>query len=113
MLAAAGGVQARNLPPTARRVAAARAAVSSCGALSGIGVSWTSTGGVVTALTLTSVPAACTGGALSVTLVGPGGSALGSAGPVTVTGSAMSLPAVTGSPTASAVLGVQLSVTGP
>lgn len=107
-VALAGGVGT-----SSRSVSSATAGVSSCGDLTGVGVSWTVTAGVVTALSLTAVPVACVGGSLSATLVGTGGAALGSAGPVTVTGTSQTIGSVSGSATATAVASASLSVVGP
>jgi hypothetical protein len=107
-VALAGGVGT-----TSRSVSSATASVSSCGDLSQVGVSWTVTAGVVSALSLTAVPAACVGGTLAVTLVGTGGAALGSAGPVSVTGTSQTIGSVAGSATATSVVSASVSVVGP
>src|SRR5688500_10012928 len=106
----AGAAVAAPVAPSPKKVAAATAAVGSCGTLSGIGISWTSTANVVTAVALTAVPAACVGGTLSLTLVGAGNAALGSVAPVTVTGTSQTLSTVTGSPTATSVTGAHVSI---
>ena len=95
------------------KVSSAWTAVSTCGSLSGLGLSWTSTANVVTAVTLTTIPAACSGGSLSLTLVGAGNAALGSAGPVSVSGTSQTLSTITGSPTSTSVTGAYVSVVGP
>jgi len=107
-VAVAGGVGT-----TSRTVSSASTSVSSCGSLSGIGVSWTATANVVTAVTLTSIPAACNGATLSVTFTGTANTSLGSAGPVTVTGTSQTLSSVTGSPASTSVTGAFVSAVGP
>jgi hypothetical protein len=99
--------------PVPKKVGAAHVSVSSCGSLSSIGMSWTSTANVVTTIVLTSIPAACVGGSLSLTLVGIGNLPLGSVGPVTLTGTSQSFSTITGSPTATLVTGSHISVVGP
>jgi hypothetical protein len=99
--------------PNPKTIGGAHVAVSSCGALSGIGVSWTSTANVVTAVVLSSIPAACTGATLSVTLVGSGSASLASIGPVTVTGTTQTFSTLSGSATATSVTGAYVSAVGP
>lgn len=113
VLAGGGLAQARGVLPTARAVGSATASVTPCGSLGGIGVAWTSTDNVVTSLALSAVPASCAGGVLSVTLAGVGGVALGTAGPLTVSGTSMTLSSVSGAPVATAVRSVHVSVSGP
>lgn len=104
---------AASVTPTSRPVGSAHASVSPCGTLSGIGVSWTSTANVVTAVVLTSIPVACTGATLSVTLVGAGSASLASIGPVTITGTSQTFSTLTGSATATSVTGAYVSAVGP
>lgn len=99
-------------PLTSKDVASGAAAVSSCGALSGVTVSWTSRSGVITQVVLGSIPSACIGGTLSLTFASAGNTALGTAGPITVTGTSMTV-AVSGSPTASLISQALVAVAGP
>ena len=108
-----GSAAATAVAPSPQQVSGAYAAVSSCGTLSGVGVAWTVTNNVVTGVVLTSIPAACAGGALSLTLVGTGNTSLATAGPVTLSGTTLTLSSLTGSATATSVTGAQLSVVGP
>lgn len=107
-VAGAGGVS-----PSSKQVAGAFTTVGSCGALSGMGMSWTSTANAVTTIVLTSIPAACLGGSLSLTLVGSGNASLASLGPVTITGTTQTFTSLTGSATATSVTGAYVSVVGP
>ena len=109
---APGWAAAAPNPVTTNQVQGGVAAVSSCGTISGISMSWTSRNGAVADVVLNSIPSACTGGTLSVTFAAADNSSLGTAGPATVTGTSVSL-AVSGSPTASAVSRLQVSVVGP
>ena len=113
VLAIPSAAAARTVTPSSSKVVSAHTAVSSCGSLSGITMSWTVVDDVVTTIVLGLIPAACNGGTLSLTLVGAGNAALGSAGPVTVTGTSQTLTSITGSPSALAVTGSYLSVVGP
>jgi hypothetical protein len=99
--------------PSPKQVSGAFAATSSCGALAGIGVAWTSTNDIVTSVVLTAIPAACAGGKLSLTLTGSGNASLGSGGPVTVTGTTLTLSALTGTAVATSVTGAHVSIVGP
>ncbi len=103
---------AADVVPSPRWFSGASASVSSCGAVSGISISWTSTANVVTTVALGSIPAACLGGSLHLTLVGAGQAALGAVGPVVITGTNQSMSPLTGAPSASAVIGAFITVVG-
>jgi hypothetical protein len=113
VLAIPSAAAARTVTPSSARVVSAHTAVSSCGSLSGITMSWTVVDDVVTTIVLGSIPSTCNGGSLSLTLVGSGNASLGTAGPVTVGGTSQTLTSITGSPSALAVTGAYLSVVGP
>lgn len=108
-----GSALATGVTATSNSVTSAYTAVSSCGALSGIAISWTVTADIVTSVTLTSIPPACTGGTLSLTFAGSAGAAQGSVAATTVTGSSQTFSSITGSPAASSVTGAYVSVVGP
>jgi hypothetical protein len=108
-----GSAAATAVAPNPKQVSAAFTATSSCGSLSGIGVAWTVTANVVSSVSLTSIPAACAGGRLSLTLVGTGNASLASAGPVNVAGTSLTLGSLTGSATATSVTAAYVSVVGP
>ena len=109
---APGWASAAPQPVTSDNVADGRAVVSSCGTLGGVTVSWTNRGGVVTQVTLGSIPSACIGGTLSLTFAAANNSSLATAGPVTVSATSMAL-VVSGSPTASSITQTYVGVTGP
>lgn len=113
LLAVPSAAAAGNVSATSKKIQSASAAVSSCGTLSSIGVSWTVTADVINSAALTSIPAACDGASLSITFVDSSNASLGSAGPVTITGTSQTLSTITGSPTASAVANAYVSVVGP
>src|SRR5437764_130600 len=69
ILALPGTAAASGVSPVAKKVAGVWVSVSSCGSLAGIGVAWTVTVNVVTSVVLTSIPTACIGGSLSMTLI--------------------------------------------
>jgi len=108
-----GSAGATPVAPTPKKVGGAFTAVSSCGSLSGIGVAWTVTANVVTSVVLTSIPTACVGGTLSLTLVDASNASLSSAGPITVTGTTQTLTSLTGLGTATSVVGGYVSMVGP
>jgi hypothetical protein len=111
-LALPGLADAATLVPNPKKIVGGFAAVSSCGTLSGMSMSWTSTAGVVTSVVLGSIPSACNGGTLSVTFAGSGNTSLGTAGPVTVAGTSQTLT-TSGSPSSTSVTGAYISVVGP
>ena len=113
VLAYPGVAGATGVAPVPKKVGAAFVSVSSCGSLSGMGLSWTSTANVVTTIVLTAIPAGCVGGSLSLTLVGTGNTSLGTVGPVALTGTSQTFSTITGSPTATSVIGSYVSVVGP
>jgi hypothetical protein len=108
-----GSAAATSIAPNPKQVSEAFTATSSCGSLAGIGVAWTATANVVSSVSLTSIPAACAGGRLSLTLVGTGNASLASAGPVNVAGTSLTLGSLTGSATATSVTAAYVSVVGP
>src|SRR3954452_5745445 len=85
-VAQADAALAAQVTPNPKNIAANTASVSSCGSLSGIGISWTSTANVVTTVVLSSIPAACNNCSLSLTLVVSGNASLGSVASTTVNG---------------------------
>jgi hypothetical protein len=113
LLAVPSGAAAGGVNPTSTKIVSANASVSSCGSLSGITIAWTSTNNVVTSVVLGSIPAACNGGTLSLTLVDTSNASLASIGPVTITSTTQTFSSITGSPTATSVTQAYLSVVGP
>ena len=112
VLAVPSAAYAGQVAPSSRRVVGAGTGVTGCGALTGIGVAWTSTDNVVTELRLTAIPAGCVGARLSVTLAGAAGVSLASFTPVTASTTSLVLTPG-GSPAATSVTGVYLSAAGP
>jgi hypothetical protein len=112
-LALPGAAAATGVSPAPKRISAASAPITACGSLSAVRVSWTVTANVVTTVVLSSIPAACASGSLSLTLVDVANATLATAGPVTVTGSTQTISALTGSATSASVAGAYISVVGP
>jgi hypothetical protein len=112
VLAVPGSAVAGNVSPTSKKIVSANASVSSCGSLSGMTISWTTVDDVVVSIVLGSIPAACNGGSLSLTLVNSSNASLGTVGPVTITGTSQTLTP-TGSPAATSVATSYVSVVGP
>lgn len=108
-----GSAAATTVTPAPNKVSGAFTTVSACGTLSGVGIAWTVTANVVTSLVLTSIPSACVGGSLSLTLVDASNASLASAGPIAVTGATQTLSSLSGSATATSVTGAYVSVIGP
>lgn len=113
VLALPGTAAATGVSPTAKPIGSAWVATSPCGSLSGVGISWTVTVNVVTSVVLTSIPSACVGGSLSLTLIDATNASLASIGPITLTGVTQTFSSLTGSATATSVSGAYLSVVGP
>ena len=112
MLAVPGSAVAGNVSSTSKRLVSANASVSSCGSLSGMTISWTVVDDVVTSIALGSIPTACIGSSLSLTLVNSSNTPVGSVSPVTVAGPSQTLT-VTGNTSALAVATSYASVIGP
>jgi hypothetical protein len=112
MLAVPGSAVAGNVSSTSKRLVSANASVSSCGSLSGMTISWTVVDDVVTSIALGSIPTACNGSSLSLTLVNSSNTPVGSVSPVTVAGPSQTLT-VTGNTSALAVATSYASVIGP
>lgn len=112
VLAVPGSAVAGNVSSTSKRLVSANASVSSCGSLSGMTISWTVVDDVVTSIALGSIPTACNGSSLSLTLVNSSNTPVGSVSPVTVAGPSQTLT-VTGNTSALAVATSYASVIGP
>ena len=112
VLAVPSSAMAGGLSPTSKKVIGANANVTSCGSLSGMTISWTTVDGLVSSIALGSIPPACTGGSLSLTLVNSSNTSIGTVGPVTITGASQTLTP-TGSPDATTVNTAYASVVGP
>jgi len=97
---------------TSNRIASGSVTVSSCGTLSGVTVSWTSTAGTITKVVLSAIPSACIGGNLTLTFTSASNSSIGTAGPATVAATSLTL-STSGSPTASSISQIRISVVGP
>jgi hypothetical protein len=106
-VAAAGG-----LLGTSGRLGAGSTPVTSCGDLSTASARYTVTAGAITGLTLVGVPAGCVGSRLTATLTA-NGTAVGSAGPVTVDATSVRFPSLTATPAAGSVTDVRLAAVGP
>lgn len=113
VLAWPGSAGATAVGPSPKKVSGAFSSVSSCGSLSGLSISWTSTANVVTSVVLASIPSACVGATLSLTLIGTGNAVLASAGPVTLTATTQTLSSLSGAPAPTSVTGAYVSVVGP
>lgn len=112
ILAVPSSAMAGSTTATSKKVVSANASVSSCGSLSGMTTSWTVVDGIVSSIALGSIPSACNGGSLSLTLANSSNTSLGTVGPVTITGTSQTLTP-TGSPDATTVSTAYVSVVGP
>lgn len=112
VLAVPGSALADGTSATSKKMVSANASVSPCGSLSGMSITWTVVDDVIQSISLASIPAGCNGGSLSLTLANSSNTSIGSAGPVTISGTTQTLTP-TGSPSALAVATAYASVTGP
>jgi hypothetical protein len=99
--------------PTTTKLGAGFSAVSTCGSLSGTATTWTVTAGKVTALTVSSIPAACNGASASLTLVDSSSASVGSNSAVTVSGGSAVFSSISPTPASTAVAGVHVVLVGP
>ena len=98
---------------TTKTLAAAGIPAAACGVLSGATVSYLTTNGAVTRVTVSGLPAACNGALVSLSLVNGAGTNLGSGGPVSVSGGSATVGSLTANPTSASVTSVQLLAIGP
>jgi autotransporter translocation and assembly factor TamB len=111
-LAATGA--AASLAFTSDRLAAGNATVTSCGVASLSATRNVDNAGNVTQVNIPSVPAACAGETLSVTLAGAGNASVGSASAVVPAGGGtMSFSSLGATVSAASVLGYRYAVVGP
>src|SRR5438067_13896956 len=103
VLATEGSAGATGVAPSPKKVSGAFAATSACGSLSGLGIAWWSTANVVTSVVLSSIPSACVGGLLSLTLVNSSNASLAGVASVTLTGTTQTLSSLTGSAVSTSV----------
>jgi hypothetical protein len=78
----------------------------------GFTVSYTTSGGNVTSVTIGGIAAACNGGSLRVTVVDGSRTSVASGGPVTVSGSSAAV-SVSPNPAGATPAGVDVSIAGP
>jgi len=102
---------AQPLTATSKGLIAGTAAVTSCGSLTGIITNFTISGNTASAVLLTSIPTACNGGSVKVTVTNAGTS-LGAGGPVTIASGSATVPI---SPAAAlgSITHVRLAIVGP
>ena len=110
MLAGPAGSFAASLGGIGGTLGAGGASVAACDA--DFGTVYTTVGGNVTAVQVTGIAAACDGGALSVTLTNAAGTAIGSGGPATISGTSASV-SISATPDGELVAGLRVSIEGP
>lgn len=91
-------------------IGAGGASVAACD--SDFGTVYTTVSGNVTAVQVTGIAAACAGGALSVRLTNAAGTAIGSGGPVTISGASATVSMST-TADGDLVTGIRISIEGP
>ncbi len=96
---------------TSRSLGAGRAAVASCDG-DGVTISYTTSSGAVTGVTIGDIAAGCTGGTLNVVLANSEGTSIGAGGPATFGGAAVSV-SLSPQPSASNVAAAHVSIAGP
>ena len=108
----AGLAEAAARSVTSRTLSAGRAAVAPCGSLDSATVGWRVADGQVTGVTVTNLPTACNGAALSATLHASG-TDVGHGGPVTISSGTAVIGGLSANPAPTSVSGVALSAVGP
>ena len=99
-----GGISARGL-------GGGQSSVQSCDS-DGVGVTYTTSAGTVTSVTITGVAAGCANGAMYVVLTNGSNASIGASGPVTVSGTSVVMP-LAPQPSAASVAAAHVSITGP
>jgi hypothetical protein len=104
------GAVAASLGNIAGNLGAGSAPVAACD--TDFGAAYTTVSGNVTGVNVTGIAAQCAGGALSVTLTNGAGTALGSGGPATISGTSANV-SISATPDADLVGGIRVSIEGP
>jgi len=113
VLASAGVSGAAPQGAASETLAGGGAATVGCGALGSATVSYLTTNGSVTQVSMTGLSAGCNGAVVGLTLVNAVGASLGSGGPVVVSGGAATVRPLTANPAPASVTNVQLVAIGP
>jgi len=113
VLAAAGVSGAAPQGAVSKKLAGAGAATAPCGATAGGTVSYLTTNGVITQVTVTGLPNGCNGALVSLVLVNGAGTNLGGGGPVVVGGGVASVASLSANPAPASVTAVRLIAIGP
>jgi hypothetical protein len=108
-----GVAHAAGITTTSKTLGAGVSAVGACGSLASATATWTATGGTVTALTVSGLPAGCAGATASVTLVDSGSNALASASGVSVSSGNAVFSSLSANPVDTAVAGIHVVLVGP
>jgi hypothetical protein len=98
---------------TAGKIGAGFSAVSACGALTGATTSWTVTGGNITAVTVSSIPAGCNGATAAATLVNSSSTSIGGQSGGTVSGGSVTFSSLSANPASTTVAGIHVVLVGP
>jgi hypothetical protein len=113
LLTSAGGVaQAQSVTTNSKQTSAATTAVTACGTLTSVIVNFAVTAGKITGVLLTSIPSACIGGKLSMTL-SQSGTDVGHAGPTTIATTSLAMVPSVLTTNATAPTEVRMAVVGP
>lgn len=112
VLGLSGSAQAAPRTVTTKKLTGGSTAVSSCGSISAITVSYAVTAGKITGVTLSGIPPTCVAGLLSMTLA-QGTVDVGHAGPTTIAGSTLIMVPSVLTTNATAPTAVKISIVGP
>jgi len=96
---------------TARDLSSGSAPITDCD--TSFGHSFTTSGGLVTQVTVSDIAAQCVGGQLSVRLTNSAGSSIGAGGPVTVSVTSAAVPISAPQPSGPSVAEIHIIVVGP
>lgn len=112
-LTCAGGIAvAKPVTTNSKKSGAGTSAVTACGTLTSVIVNYAVTAGKITKVTLTSIPSACIGGNLSMTL-SQSGTDVGHAGPTAVAATSLTMTPSVLTTNATAPTEVRIAVVGP
>ena len=113
ILTCTGGAAFGNAVTTnSKKAAGGTTSVTACGTLSSVVVNYAVTAGKITGVLLTSIPAGCAGGKLSMTL-SQSGTDVGHAGPTTIAGTSLAMVPSVLTTSATAPTEVRIAVVGP
>ena len=112
LMCTGGAALAQSVTTNSKHTSAGTATVTACGTLTSVVINYAVTAGKITGVLLTSIPAGCNGGKLSLTL-SQSGADVGHAGPTTIAGTSLAMVPSVLTTSATAPTEVRIAVVGP